>query len=63
MKLIDTVSTLFLAVASISAGNDDFIGNLIADAIEQIGPDGVITIESSSSFDTVIEVQEGMKVI
>ncbi|ONK61041.1 uncharacterized protein A4U43_C08F25630 [Asparagus officinalis] len=50
------------AVASISAGNNDFIGDLIAGAIDQIGPDGVITIESSSSFDTTVEVQEGMKV-
>ncbi|XP_010927079.1 ruBisCO large subunit-binding protein subunit alpha isoform X2 [Elaeis guineensis] len=50
------------AVAAISAGNDDFIGSLISEAIDQIGPDGVITIESSSSFDTVIEVQEGMKI-
>lgn len=50
------------AVASISAGNNDFIGNLIAEAIDQIGPDGVISIESSSSFDTTVEVQEGMKI-
>lgn len=50
------------AVASISAGNNDFIGDLISEAIDQIGPDGVIQIESSSSFDTTVEVQEGMKV-
>ncbi|WOL15878.1 ruBisCO large subunit-binding protein subunit alpha [Canna indica] len=50
------------AVAAISAGNDDFIGDLLAAAIEKIGPDGVISIESSSSFDTTIEVQEGMKI-
>ncbi|KAF4349790.1 hypothetical protein F8388_002512 [Cannabis sativa] len=49
------------AVASISAGNDEFIGNLIADAIEKIGPDGVISIESSSSFETSVLVEEGMK--
>ncbi|KAG1331900.1 putative RuBisCO large subunit-binding protein subunit alpha, chloroplastic [Cocos nucifera] len=48
--------------AAISAGNDDFIGSLISEAIDQIGPDGVITIESSSSFDTIIDVQEGMKI-
>lgn len=35
----------------------------MATAIEKIGPDGVISIESSSSFDTTIEVQEGMKVV
>ncbi|XP_060964232.1 chaperonin 60 subunit alpha 2, chloroplastic-like isoform X1 [Cannabis sativa] len=50
------------AVASISAGNDEFIGNLIADAIEKIGPDGVISIESSSSFETSVLVEEGMKI-
>ncbi|KAK0579805.1 hypothetical protein LWI29_031692 [Acer saccharum] len=50
------------AVASISAGNDDFIGNLIAEAIEKIGPDGVISIESSSSFETFVIVEEGMKI-
>ncbi|XP_043699453.1 ruBisCO large subunit-binding protein subunit alpha [Telopea speciosissima] len=50
------------AVASISAGNDDFIGNLMADAIDKIGPDGVISIESSSSCETTIVVEEGMKI-
>ncbi|KAL5577548.1 hypothetical protein UlMin_019247 [Ulmus minor] len=50
------------AVASISAGNDEFIGNLIAEAIEKIGPDGVISIESSSSFETFVLVEEGMKI-
>ncbi|KAL5975740.1 hypothetical protein ACLOJK_020066 [Asimina triloba] len=49
------------AVASISAGNDDFIGNLIADAVEEIGPDGIITIESSKTFETTIEVEKGLK--
>ncbi|KAH9627159.1 hypothetical protein KSS87_018399 [Heliosperma pusillum] len=50
------------AIASISAGNDDYIGNLIADAIDQIGADGVITIESSSTSETHIIVEEGMKI-
>ncbi|KAG9438914.1 hypothetical protein H6P81_019079 [Aristolochia fimbriata] len=50
------------AVASISAGNDDFVGNLIADAIDKIGVDGVISIQSSSTFETTIEVEEGMKI-
>lgn len=50
-------------MASISAGNDDFIENLIAEAIEKIGPDGVISIESSSSFETSVLVEEGLKVI
>ncbi|WRX14429.1 Chaperonin Cpn60/GroEL/TCP-1 family - like 8 [Theobroma cacao] len=51
------------AVASISAGNDEFIGNLIAEAIDKIGPDGVISVESSSSSETSVIIEEGMKVI
>ncbi|KAI3862606.1 hypothetical protein MKW92_046249 [Papaver armeniacum] len=50
------------AVASISAGNDDFVGNLIADAIDKIGRDGIISIESSSSFETTIVFEEGLKI-
>ncbi|KAL3741238.1 hypothetical protein ACJRO7_016811 [Eucalyptus globulus] len=50
------------AVASISAGNDDFVGRIIADAIERIGHDGVISIESSSSSETFVVVEEGMKI-
>lgn len=57
------MSLLSAAVASISAGNDDFVGNLIAEAIDKIGPDGVISIESSSSSETSVIVEEGMKVI
>ncbi|XXG68985.1 hypothetical protein AAC387_Pa06g1957 [Persea americana] len=50
------------AVASISAGNDDFIGSLIAEAIDKIGTDGVISIESSSTFETTVQIEEGMKI-
>ncbi|GFS44862.1 TCP-1/cpn60 chaperonin family protein [Actinidia rufa] len=50
------------AIASISAGNDDFIGNLIAEAISKIGPDGIINIESSSTSETSVIVEEGMKI-
>jgi chaperonin GroL len=50
------------AVASISAGNDDFVGTMIADAIDKVGPDGVLSIESSSSFETTVEVEEGMEI-
>lgn len=53
---------LFSAVASISSGNDELIGAMIADAIDKVGPDGVLSIESSSSFETTVEVQEGMEV-
>ncbi|KAF7074411.1 hypothetical protein CFC21_079282 [Triticum aestivum] len=47
------------AVASISAGNDEYVGNLIADALEKIGPDGIIKIESSSSIYTSVEIDKG----
>jgi len=47
-------------VASISA-NDDEIGKLIAEAMERVGNDGVITIEESKGFNTELEVVEGME--
>ncbi|KAG6504926.1 ruBisCO large subunit-binding protein subunit alpha-like [Zingiber officinale] len=50
------------AVATISAGNDEFIGTMIADAIDKVGPDGVLSIESSSTFETTVEVEEGMEI-
>ncbi len=48
-------------VASISANNDSEIGNLIADAMEKVGKDGVITVEESKSMVTDLEVVEGMQ--
>lgn len=48
-------------VGSISANNDKTIGDLIADAMEKVGKDGVITVEESKSADTVLEVVEGMQ--
>ena len=50
------------AVASISAGNNDEIGEMIADAIEKVGADGVLSIENGSGLDTVVEVEEGMEI-
>ncbi|GAQ82496.1 chaperonin GroEL [Klebsormidium nitens] len=50
------------AVASISAGNDDFVGTMIADALDKVGSDGVLSIESSSGFETTVEVEEGMEI-
>ncbi|MGI6728363.1 MAG: chaperonin GroEL [Anaerovoracaceae bacterium] len=47
-------------VASISAGDDE-IGNLIAEAMEKVGTDGVITVEESKSMGTTLEVVEGMQ--
>lgn len=48
-------------VGSISANNDKSIGDLIADAMEKVGKDGVITVEESKSADTNLEVVEGMQ--
>ena len=47
-------------VAAIS-GNDEEIGRLIADAMDKVGKDGVITVEESKSTDTTVEVVEGME--
>src|SRR5271157_984433 len=48
-------------VAAISANNDQEIGDLISDAMEKVGKDGVITVEEAKSIDTTLEVVEGMQ--
>ena len=48
-------------VAGISAGNNSEIGELIAEAMEKVGNDGVITVEESKSFGTNLKVVEGMQ--
>ncbi|OGI16794.1 MAG: chaperonin GroL [Candidatus Melainabacteria bacterium RIFOXYA2_FULL_32_9] len=48
-------------VATISAGNDKEIGNLIADAMDRVGKDGVITVEESKTIGTELKVVEGMQ--
>lgn len=48
-------------VATISAHNDQTIGELVADAMEKVGNDGVITVEESKTTETVLEVVEGMQ--
>jgi chaperonin GroEL len=48
-------------VASIASNNDKTIGNLIAEAMEKVGKDGVITVEESKSAETVLDVVEGMQ--
>ncbi|MFM7447830.1 MAG: chaperonin GroEL [Leptolyngbyaceae cyanobacterium] len=47
-------------VASISAGNDDAVGSLIAEAIEKVGREGVISLEEGKSVTTELEVTEGL---
>jgi chaperonin GroEL len=48
-------------VATISAHNNPSIGDLVADAIEKVGDEGVITVEESKTIETVLEVVEGMQ--
>ena len=48
-------------VASVSANNDIEIGKTIADAMEKVGKDGVITVEESKTMDTTIDFVEGMQ--
>jgi len=48
-------------VGSISANNDKTIGELIADAMEKVGKDGVITVEEAKSTDTELDIVEGMQ--
>jgi chaperonin GroEL len=49
------------AVGTISANNDPTIGNLIADAMDKVGKDGVITVEEAKGMETTLEVVEGMQ--
>ena len=48
-------------VATISANNDEEVGNLIAAAIDKVGLDGVVTVEESKSYETTLETVEGME--
>jgi chaperonin GroEL len=48
-------------VGTISANNDQTIGNIIAEAMEKVGKDGVITVEEAKSMETSLEVVEGMQ--
>jgi chaperonin GroEL len=48
-------------VATIASNNDKAIGNLIAEAMEKVGKDGVITVEESKTADTVLDLVEGMQ--
>ncbi|MCL6628572.1 MAG: chaperonin GroEL, partial [Armatimonadetes bacterium] len=63
IKKLSTPVTDRESVASVAAiaGNDPEIGNLIADAMEKVGKDGVITVEESKGTGTTLEVVEGMQ--
>jgi chaperonin GroEL len=69
-KIIDSLKKMSKAtkgqkeiaqVGTISANGDEFIGKLIADAMERVGKDGVITVEEAKSMETTLEVVEGMQ--
>ena len=48
-------------IATVSAHNDSTIGELVADAMEKVGKDGVVTIEEAKTTETALEVVEGMQ--
>lgn len=54
-------SSAIAQVATISAGNDESVGKLIEEAMEKVGRDGVITVGESKTFETTLEVTEGMQ--
>ena len=48
-------------VATVSANNDEVIGKIIAEAMEKVGKDGVVTVEEAKGIETTLEVVEGMQ--
>jgi len=57
----DVKGTMIAQVGTISANNDKQIGNIIAEAMNKVGKDGVITVEESKTMETALEVVEGMQ--
>ncbi|HET7442910.1 MAG TPA: chaperonin GroEL [Terriglobales bacterium] len=55
------IGDMIAQVGSISANNDDTIGHIIAEAMQKVGKDGVITVEESKTLETQLEVVEGMQ--
>ncbi|MBE9488836.1 MAG: chaperonin GroEL [Bacteroidetes bacterium] len=60
-KKVGNSSEMIKQVASISANNDDNIGDLIASAFGKVGKEGVITVEEAKGMDTYVDVVEGMQ--
>jgi chaperonin GroEL len=54
-------STAIAQVGTISAGNDEQVGKMIADAMDKVGKEGVISLEEGKSMTTELEVTEGMR--
>ncbi len=57
----DVSGSMISQVASISANNDTYIGDIIAPAMEKVGKDGVITVEEGKSLETEVDFVEGMQ--
>jgi chaperonin GroEL len=60
-KKVGNSSEMIKQVASISANNDDTIGDLVALAFKKVGKEGVITVEEAKGMDTYVDVVEGMQ--
>lgn len=54
-------STAIAQVGSISAGNDEEVGQMIANAMDKVGQEGVISLEEGKSMETELEITEGMR--
>ena len=57
----DVTGTMIAQVGTISANGDETIGRIIAEAMEKVGKDGVITVEEGKTLETTLEVVEGMQ--
>jgi len=57
----DVKGHMIAQVGTISANNDDTIGKIIAEAMDKVGKDGVITVEEAKTLETSLEVVEGMQ--
>jgi chaperonin GroEL len=57
----DVTGTMIAQVGTISANGDETIGRIIAEAMEKVGKDGVITVEEARTLETSLEVVEGMQ--
>jgi chaperonin GroEL len=60
-RAIPVAGNMIAQVAAISANHDSTIGQIIADAVEKVGKDGVITVEEGRTLETTLEVVEGMQ--
>lgn len=60
-KKVGSSTEMIKQVASISANNDDTIGDLIAKAFDKVGKEGVITVEEAKGMETYVDVVEGMQ--